>query len=200
LRGWRLFMSALGIAVVVVIAVMIAERFFPGPGVHGTAASKKVASSSATQLMPTTAESLAGFALFMSRCKHTPDCPYYALSVKGNTLKYVGVRNVAKRGTIQQSLPSQRKREFLKLVQNARFFTLDDAYDLSNAKCKAKDMDAPTFTVGVTLNGETKVIQVNEACENVPSRLTNLARGIDRLSHSGQWTGTSGAKASAAKG
>jgi hypothetical protein len=189
-------MSALGIAVVVVIAVIVAEHFFPGPRVRGTTSNHRAAASSVTELMPTTAESLSGFALFMSRCKRTPDCPYYALSVKDKTLKYVGVRNVARQGTVQQPLTSQRKRQFLKLVQKARFFALNDSYDLSSPECKARDMDAPTFTIGVTLNGETKVIQVNKACANVPSRLTDLARGIDRVSHSARWTGTTGAEGS----
>lgn len=193
-------MSALGIAVVVVIVVIVVEQFFNGPGVRVKTADKSAATSSVTQLMPTTAESLAGFALFMSRCKHTPDCPYYALSIKGETLKYVGVRNVAERGAIQQPLTSQRKRQFLKLVQKARFFTLHGTYDLSSPACKPRDVDAPTFTVGVTLNGETKVIQVNEACTNVPSRLTDLARGIDRISHSARWTGTTNAQAPATEG
>lgn len=189
LSGWRLFVSALGLAVLIVVLVVLGTKFLAGPGADRTAADKTIASSSVTELMPTSAESLANFQLFMSRCKQAPDCPYYALNVKGNTLEYVGVRNVAKRGEKRQALSSDRKRKLLKLVKKSGFFALADHYDLSSPGCKAARMDAPTLTIGVTLNGETKVVKVNQACANVPKQLTDLAHGIDRISRSGRWTG-----------
>ncbi|MGH8270979.1 MAG: hypothetical protein ACRESG_01475, partial [Gammaproteobacteria bacterium] len=122
---------------------------------------------------------------------------YYALSAKQNSLEYVGVRGVKKRGDVKVPLTAERKRELLKLVRKASFFALADSYDLTDANCKRQRANAPGFTVGVKLNGETKIVRVNEACSNVPPRLIALARGIDRVSDSAQWTGVANAPPSA---
>ncbi|MDN5865264.1 MAG: DUF6438 domain-containing protein [Gammaproteobacteria bacterium] len=182
-------MSALGVAVVIVVLIFLGERLSSSFGGGQSPRAADPTPSSVSALMPTTQESLAGFKLFLSRCKNSPECPYYALSVTGDTLKYVGVRGVARKGVVQVSLSRDRKRQLLALVRKAGFFALDDSYGLEDAGCKAQRMDAPTLKIGVTLNGQTKVVTVNKGCLNVPPRLVALAQGIDRVSRSARWTG-----------
>ncbi|MGH8272905.1 MAG: hypothetical protein ACRES9_01420 [Gammaproteobacteria bacterium] len=183
--GWRFFASALLIAVAIFVIVKVIQHFYSNGGPQ-TAQNR--APVTATSVMPQPAESLAGFSLVMIRCRHSEGCPYYDLHVKGKSLKYTGVRGVAKRGNVTVPLAKARKREFLKLVQKARFFGLDSDYGLSNPACKTTRSAAPTVTIGVTLNGATKIVKANQACANVPPQLIALARGIDRLAHSSQWT------------
>lgn len=188
------FLSALAIAIIVFVVVELIQ-WAVAPGAGRSAGQK--AAASVTALMPQPSQdSLATFELFMRRGGCETGCPYYALSVKQNSLEYVGVRGVKKHGEVKEPLTAQRKRKLLELVRKASFFALADSYRPTDKGCGLKHVGAPTFTVGVTLNGQTKIVKANEGCSNVPPRLLALARGIDRVSGSGQWTGTADAPAS----
>jgi hypothetical protein len=182
----RFFTSALFIAIVIFIVVWAVTHFWSG---GGSRTAKNRAPATVTSVMPKPAKSLAGFSLVLIRCRHSKGCPYYDLHVKGKTLTYSGVRDVAKRGNVRISLSPARKRKLLTLVQKARFFGLGDAYGLTNSGCHARRTDAPTFTLGVTLNGVTKIVTANRGCANVPARLIALANAVDRVTHSTRWTG-----------
>lgn len=182
-------MLALGTAVAIVALIYVVKGVFFNAGSASSEQAAGRAHSSVTALMPTTTESLAGFELFLSRCKNTPQCPYYALSLKGDSLMYVGVRDVMRQGKLTETVAQERKRKLLTLVREAGFFALDNSYGLEDPGCNAKSMDAATFKVGVTLNGQTKIVNVNMGCTNVPPQLVSLAQGIDRVVQSAHWTG-----------
>ncbi len=187
LKGGNFFLTALLVAIVIFVIVEIVQNYW-APGAAPKTA-QNGAPATLSSAMPNPAASLAGFSLVLIRCRDSRGCPYYDLHVKANTLAYSGVRGVAKHGNLQVPLSRARKRKLLKLVRQARFFSLDDSYDLASPGCRATRTNAPTLTVGVTLNGVTKIVRANKACANVPSRLIALAEGIDRVTHSEQWTG-----------
>ncbi len=180
-------LSALAIAIVIFVVVKLVQAWSLKGG-EKTAGQKAPATITALLPQPS-GDSLASFELVLKRGGCESGCPYYALSAKENTLEYLGVRGVKKQGEAKEPLTTQRKRELLKLVRKAAFFTLADSYDLTDAGCKLKRTNAPTFTIGVKLNGGTKIVRANEGCSNVPPRLLALARGIDHVSDSAQWTG-----------
>lgn len=193
-RPGLFFLSALVIAIVIFVVAELVQFWVH----HGEKTARQETPASVTALMPQpSGDELAGFKLFMHRAGCKSGCPNYALSAKGDILEYVGVRGVKKRGDVKEPLATARKRELLQLVRKASFFALADSYDPANAACKLKQVDAPTFTIGITLNGETKVVRANEGCANVPPRLRALARGIDRVSNSARWTGVVNVPASA---
>lgn len=181
----RFFLSAVLIAVAIFLVVKFVQGWRPWPAAHRQAA----APLPATAAMPDTAGSLKGFQLLLRRDGCNGECPYYALMYRAGTLQYVGVRGVSKRGKVSERIPVDEQRSLLALVDHSNFFALHDSYDLASPGCASSRADAPSFTVGVTLNGETKIIKVNEACTNVPLALRRLADGIDRTTHSARWTG-----------
>lgn len=181
----RFFWTALIAAVVIFLMVKLTEGWRP----WATSPKPTPTPSSATAAIAEAADSLKGLQVFLKRGGCNGGCPYYALMYKKGTLKYVGVHDVKKQGVVTEPFLRDEQRALLKQVQDAAFFNLGKSYDLKSPACKAKRIDAPTFTVGVTLNGQTKVVKVNEACTNVPSVLRRLARGIDETTHSAQWTG-----------
>lgn len=152
-----------------------------------------LAPASSSAALPVTADDLAGFQVFLRRQGCNGGCPYYALKAGGRTLQYIGVRDVVKRGKFAAPLAKEQLRRLLELVEKASFFSLNESYDLGSGKCRAARADAPTFTVGVTLNGQTKVVTANEGCADVPKQLTELAAGIDRITESSRWTGVAAA-------
>ncbi|MGH8160542.1 MAG: DUF6438 domain-containing protein [Gammaproteobacteria bacterium] len=186
-KGANFFFTALLVAIVIFVIVMVVKKYVTPAGAPETAHNR--APATVTSAMPNPARSLAGFSLVLIRCRHSEGCPYYDLHIQADKLAYSGVRGVAKQGNLQVPLSKARKRKLLDLVQKARFFSLGDSYELSNPHCRATRTDAPTLTVGVTLNGVTKIVRANQACVNVPARLIALADGIDRVTRSVQWTG-----------
>lgn len=179
----RFFLTALAIAVVIfAVAEVVQHPPWKGGGGRGRAP------ASATAALPVTADELGGFQVFLRRGGCGGGCPYYALDVGGGKLQYVGVRDVARQGTVTVPAGEDLSRRLLKEVEQASFFSLADSYDLTDSGCEAARTDAPNFTLGVTLNGETKVVKANMGCTNVPKSLTELAAAIDRLTDSAQWT------------
>jgi Domain of unknown function (DUF6438) len=179
----RFFLTALAIAILIFAVVEIIQH---QPWKSG---GTRRAPASATQLLPIPADELAGFQLFLRRGGCNGDCPYYALEIENGKLQYVGVHGVAKQGKLTVTVGEEESRTLLGLVEQASFFSLADSYDLADPGCKATRTDAADFTVGVTLNGQTKVIKANEGCTDVPKKLIELADGIDRVTGSAQWTG-----------
>lgn len=189
----RFFATAVALAVVIFIAVKLIQGFLHRPQPPAT----KPASAGATAAIAEASDSLQGFQVFLKRGGCNGGCPYYALMYKDGSLKYVGVRGVKKQGTVTEPLSRDEQRQLLSAVQKAAFFALGSSYGLTSPGCRAQRTDAPTFTVGVTLNGQTKIVTANEACRNVPAQLRQLARGIDQATHSAQWTGVLQAPVSA---
>lgn len=181
----RFFITALALAVVIFVVVKLVQGWLQRPQRE----TPRAAASSATAALAAASDSLQGFQVFLKRGGCNGGCPYYALMYKGGNLKYVGVRGVRKQGTVTEPLSRDEQRQLLSVVQKAAFFALGNSYGLTSPGCEAARTDAPTFTVGVTLNGQTKIVNANEACRNVPSQLRQLAQGIDQATHSAQWTG-----------
>ncbi len=188
----RFFLTALMVAVIIFLGVKLIEGWRPWQ-----VPPHSPAPSNATAAIAESADNLQGFEVFLRRGGCNGGCPYYALMYKKGTLEYVGVRGVKKQGKVTRAFPEFEQRKLLALVEQAAFFTLGKSYQLASAGCRSTRTDAPTFTVGVTLNGQTKIVKVNEACRNVPSKLRKLAQGIDRLTNSSHWTGVTSAPAGA---
>lgn len=181
------FLIALASAVAIFALIQIGEHWFTGTGSRV----KQQAPSSVTAALAAVSDNLAGFKLFLRRGGCNDHCPYYALMIQKNQVQYVGVNNVRRQGTVKTRLPDTARQALLVLVQQASFFSLGNRYALKNPACRPQGIDKPSFTVGVTLNGETKVVSVNTACTDVPPVLIKLAKGIDRVVHSSRWTGIS---------
>lgn len=185
----RFFLTALAIAIVIfAIAEIIQHQPWKGTARQRTPVT-------ATAVMPVPTNELAGFEVFLRRGGCGGDCPYYALDIGEGKLQYVGVRDVARQGTVTVPADEELSRQLLKQIEQASFFSLADSYDLTDPGCHASRTDAPNFTVGVTLNGDTKVVKASMGCTDVPERLTELAAAIDRLTNSVQWTGAGNAPA-----
>jgi len=180
----RFFVTALVIAVLIFVAVKWIESWQ-----HRHEQAQHKPASSATAAIAESQDSLQGFQVFLRRNGCNGGCPYYAVMYKEGKLQYVGVHGVKKRGKVTIPVPMRQRKQLLKLVQNAAFFNMGNSYQLADPACGSTRTDAPKFTVGVTLNGQTKVVKANEACTNVPGPLRKLAAGIDRVTHSDQWTG-----------
>lgn len=181
----RFFVTALVLAVFIFAVVKVTESWLH----RSRGPTSRAPSASATAAIAETTDSLHGFQVFLKRGGCNGGCPYYALMYKDGRLKYVGVRGVKKQGTVTEPLSRYEQRELLSAVEKAAFFALGDSYDLRSPGCDAVRTDAPTYTVGVTLNAQTKIVATNEACRNVPPQLRQLARNIDAVTHSAQWTG-----------
>lgn len=185
----RFFLTALIVAVVIFVIAEIVQMH------PWTRYSHRATPTSGTVAPSVPVDRLAGFQVFLRRGGCHGACPYYALKVGDGDLEYVGVRDVTKRGKITEPARQEEMRQLLKLVENASFFSLKDSYDLASPDCRAVRADAPTFTIGVTLNGKTKVVKANEGCTSVPKQLEALATGIDRVTRSARWTGIAPATA-----
>lgn len=182
-KPFAFFMTALVIAVAI---FLVAELIQWQPWRHKPS---RQAPASQTAAVAGAADNIAGFKIFLRRDGCGGGCPYYALMAQKGSLRYVGVRDVKKQGAIDVAVSQQTMRSLLKLVQRASFFALADSYDLGRPGCRAAGPGAPSITVGVTLNDQTKVVKANLGCADVPARLIALARGIDRVTNSAQWTG-----------
>ncbi len=181
----RFFLTALLLAIAIFVLVSFIEHWYAKP----SATNGRQASTPATTAVPESNDSLVGFKLFMRRAGCTSGCPDYALMFQRDSLEYIGVHDVKKQGKVSEALSQGRMGQLLDLVEKASFFSLADSYELGSPGCKLAQADAPMLTVGVTLNGSTKVVQANMSCSNVPSGLVELAKGVDKTAGSARWTG-----------
>lgn len=189
----RFLISALLIAVVIFVVIKVVQN-----STHSRPpAQHQEATSSATAAISAASDSLKGFEVVLWRQGCSAGCPDYALHYADGKLQYTGIRDVSKKGNLSIDFDSYHQHQLLKLVERAAFFGLGGNYTLQSRKCHPSRSDAAVYVVGVKLNGETKKIKVNEGCTNVPSQLTRLARGIDKLTRSSRWTGIINAPANA---
>lgn len=158
------------------------------------------APSDTTAAIAAASDSLKGFEVVLWRQGCAEACPDYALHYAGGKLQYTGIRNVLKHGNLTVAFDRYHQDQLLKLVEQASFFGLSGDYTLQNKKCQPDRTDAPVYVLGVTLNGQTRKIKVNEGCTNVPAQLDQLARGIDKLAQSKRWTGVINAPANGTQG
>lgn len=189
----RFFVTAVLIAVAIFVVVKLVQTEFQ----HRGGATKQAAPSNTTAAIAAASDSLQGFEVVLWRQGCAAGCPDYALHYADGKLQYTGIRNVSTKGNLSVDFDRYHQHQLLKLVEQAAFFGLGDDYTLKSKNCHPGQADAPVYVVGVTLNGETRKIRVNEGCTNIPAKLSELARGIDKLAKSEQWTGVINAPASA---
>jgi hypothetical protein len=144
---------------------------------------------SATAAIAAASDSLQGLEVVLWRQGCAVGCPDYALHYAAGKLQYTGIHDVAKTGNLSANFDTYHQQQLLGLIEQASFFGLGDDYTLNSEKCHPSQSDAAVYVVVVTLNGATKKVKVNERCTNVPPQLSQLARGIDKLTNSKRWTG-----------
>jgi hypothetical protein len=183
--GSRFFLLALLIAVVIIVVIELIQY-----GLHShpkTAPTKSP--ESATAAIASSSDSLKGFEVILWRQGCATGCPDYALHYAKGKLQYTGIRNVEKKGNLSVDFDGYHQQKLLDMVEKAAFFSLNDDYTLKSKDCHPGKIGKSKYVLGVTLNGQTKKINVNEGCTNVPPKLTRLADGIDKLTRSSRWTG-----------
>ncbi len=176
---------ALVIAVVIFVAVELIQF---GLRSHPKTTPSK-SPESATAAIASASDSLKGFEVVLWRQGCTAGCPDYALHYAKGKLHYTGISGVRQTGNLSVGFDGYHQQQLLDLVEKSAFFSLKDDYSLKSKNCHPSRLGAPKYVVGVTLNGQTKKINVNEGCTNVPPKLTRLAEGIDKLARSNRWTG-----------
>ncbi|MGA7964875.1 MAG: DUF6438 domain-containing protein [Gammaproteobacteria bacterium] len=187
----------LTLAVLTAVVIFVIVEFVPILLRQHSASQQRVAPASATAAMAAASDSLKGFEVVLWRQGCAAGCPDYALHYAGGKLQYTGIRNVIKKGNLSVNFDTYHQQQLLKLVEQAAFFGLGDDYTLQSKGCHPNRSNAAIYVVGITLNGETKKVKVNEGCTNVPSQLSQLSRGIDKLTRSARWTGVIKAPANA---
>lgn len=150
---------------------------------------KTQAPETATAAIASAGDSLKGFEVVLWRQGCASGCPDYALHYAKGKLHYTGISGVERRGNLSVDFDKPRQEMLLRLVEKSSFFTLGNDYSLKNQKCRPSKVGAAKYIVGVTLNGQTKKVSVNEGCTNIPGKLSGLANGIDKLAQSSRWTG-----------
>lgn len=181
----RFFVVAVLIAVAIFAAIKIVQMELR----PRAPANRQPTPSNATAAIAAASDSLKGFEVVLWRQGCAAGCPDYALHYSSGKLQYTGVRNVRKQGNLTTDFDRYHQDQLLQLVEQASFFGLADDYTLDSKKCHPSRADAPVYVVGVTLNGDTRKVKVNEGCTNVPPKLSRLARGFDKLAQSERWTG-----------
>ena len=159
---------------------------------------KTQAPESATAAIASAGDSLKGFEVVLWRQGCATGCPDYALHYASGKLHYTGISGVQRRGNLSVDFHRPRQEMLLRLVEKSSFFTLGDDYSLKNRKCHPSKVGAAKYVIGVTLNGQTKKVVVNEGCTNIPGGLSALADGIDKLAQSRRWTGVGAVQAGSA--
>jgi len=190
----RFLVSAVLIAIAIFVVVKLVQT---GVRSHGETNRPQATPSNTTAAIAASSDSLQGFEVVLWRQGCAAGCPDYALHYADGKVQYTGIRNVSRKGNLSVDFDLYHQHQLLKLVEQAAFFGLGDDYTLKSKKCHPSQADAPVYVVGVTLNGQTRKIQVNQGCTNIPSQLSDLARGIDRLAQSKRWTGVINASATA---
>jgi len=191
--GSRFFLLALLIAVAIIVAIeLIQYGLHPHPK---TVPSKSP--ESATAAIASSSDNLKGFEVVLWRQGCETGCPDYALHYAKGKLQYTGIRNVKKKGNLSVDFDGYHQQKLLDMVEKAAFFNLKDDYSLKSKNCHPGKIGESKYVLGVTLNGQTKKISVNEGCTNVPPKLSQLADGIDKLTRSSRWTGIGSAPAAA---
>ena len=191
--GGRFFLLALVIAVAIFVAIKVIQ-FGLHPHPKTTPPKGPV---SATAEVASASDSLKGFEVVLWRQGCAAGCPDYALHYAKGKLHYTGISDVTQKGNLSVDFDGYHQQRLLDLVEKAAFFSLKDDYSLKSKDCHPSRIGASKYVLGVTLNGQTKKISVNEGCTNVPPKLTQLAEGIDKLTRSKRWIGTSKAAVSA---
>jgi hypothetical protein len=189
----RFFVLAVLIAVTIFAVIEVIQfrlRSHPVP-------KRQTMAFSATAAIAAASDSLQGFEVVLWRQGCVAGCPDYALHYAAGKLQYTGIRNVAKTGNMSVNFDTYQQHQLLGLIEQASFFGLGDDYTLKSEKCHPSRLGAAVYVVGVTLNGATKKVKVNERCSNVPLQMSQLARGIDKLTNSKRWTGVVEAPANA---
>ncbi len=187
--GSRFFLLALVIAVVIFVAIELIQF---GLRSHPKTTPSKTPES-ATAAIASSSDSLKGFEVVFWRQGCATGCPDYALHYAKGKLQYTGIRNVKQKGNLTVGFDGYHQQKLLDMVEKAAFFSLKDDYTLKSKNCHPGKIGESKYVLGVTLNGQTKKISVNEGCTNVPSKLTQLADGIDKLTRSNRWTGVKSA-------
>lgn len=183
LSGGRFFITAVLVAVVIFAVVEAIQYEFRS---HPAAQSSKTPVN-ATAAIASASDSLQGFEVVLWHKGCSAGCPDYALHYKDGLLHYTGIREVAKKGNVSTSFDRYHQMKLLELVQKARFFDLGDDYTLKSSKCHPGKVGAAKYVLGVTLNGQTRKITVNEGCTNIPPKLTHLMQGFDKLADADRW-------------
>ncbi len=194
--GSRFFLLAVALAVAIFVVIELIQfglRPKPKPNPSKSPASATAAIASAS-------DSLKGFEVVLWRRGCASGCPDYALHYAKGKLQYTGISGVKQRGNLSVDFDGYHQQQLLELVQKSAFFGLKDDYSLKSKDCHPAKVGAPRFVLGVTLNGQTKKVTVNEGCTNVPQKLTQLADGIDKLARSRRWTGLGNAPVAATAG
>ncbi|MGH8127534.1 MAG: DUF6438 domain-containing protein [Gammaproteobacteria bacterium] len=185
------------LAVLIAVIIFVIVEFIPMLLRSHPAPQKQTTPSSITAAMAAASDSLKGFVVVLWRQGCAAGCPDYALHYADGKLQYTGIRNVIKKGNLSVNFDTYHQQQLLKLVEQAAFYGLGDDYTLQSKKCHPNRSNAAIYVVGVTLNGETKKVKVNEGCTNIPAQLGQLAKGIDKLTRSSHWTGIINAPANA---
>lgn len=194
--GGRFFLLALVIAVVIFAAIKLVPLTFHSH--PKTTTSKSPVSTTAA--IASASDSLKGFEVVLWRQGCPSGCPDYALHYAKGKLHYTGISGVKQKGNLSVEFDGYHQQQLLDLVEKAAFFSLKDDYTLKSKNCHPGKIGAPKYVLGVTLNGQTKKVSVNESCTNVPSSLTQLVDGIDKLTRSDRWTGIGKASTKATVG
>lgn len=183
--GKRFFFTAVLIAVVL-FAVIKGVQYGLQPH-HRQANHSKTTANSATAAVASSEDSLQGFQVVLWHQGCSSGCPDYALHYKAGKLQYTGIRGVAKMGKDTVDFDRYHQKRLLDLVEKAAFFDLSGDYTLKSRHCHPKQVGASRYVLGITLNGQTKKVAVNEGCTNIPPKLADLVKGIDRLADSKRW-------------
>jgi hypothetical protein len=105
-------------------------------------------------------------------------CPEYSLTILGNgTVIYEGRNYVAVVGEHVYQIPSDNVKRLVDAFQNARFFSMQDGYDLC--------VDCATHTASMTIDGRTKTVVYS--LYSAPASLLHLDKRIDEYADSVRW-------------
>ena len=98
-------------------------------------------------------------------------CPIYTLTINGEskTALFVGEKNIEKIGTYTKAISNKELEAFIKMFDDAQFFTLNDEY-LGNIT------DFPIKYITYTKNGKTKKIKERSGA---PKALTDLEKTLN---------------------
>lgn len=187
------------LAVLISVVIFVIVEFVPILLRHHPASKQHTAPANATAAIAAASDSLKGFEVILWRQGCADGCPDYALHYADGKLQYTGIRNVTRKGNLSEHFDAYHQHQLLKLVEQAAFFGVGDDYTLKSKACHPNRSNAAIYVVGITLNGETKKVKVNEGCTNVPPQLNQLALSIDKLTRSARWTGVIKAPANATR-
>ena len=132
--------------------------------------------------------------LEQSKCKG--NCWVYDLKIKADgSIKYEGIANVEKLGTVEDKLSEEQIKELIEEFKKAEYFDLEDNYIKDN--CPIVVTDSPIVITSLKINGKYKKVTHYLGCLEeeknhvvYPQKLYNLERQINLIIDSFRWTGT----------